>query len=116
MYVKAAFRNIIYEVPKSILMLAETQRIRHKVLKVAQQYKGRVLFAVSHETDFEDDLKSLGLEDSGAEVNVGMWMSERERYRMAPVDDFKSANLRNFVESVLQGENNQARTSRTRER
>ncbi|XP_037563073.1 protein disulfide-isomerase A4-like [Dermacentor silvarum] len=94
---------VFYDVDFGFDNKEETQRIRHKVLKVAQQYKGRVLFAVSHETDFEDDLKSLGLEDSGAEVNVGMWMSERERYRMAPVDDFKSANLRNFVESVLQG-------------
>lgn len=94
---------VFYDVDFSFDNRDETQRIRQKVLKVAQQYKGRVLFAVSHETDFEDDLKSLGLEDSGAEVNVGMWMNERERYRMAPVDDFKSSNLRNFVEAVLQG-------------
>lgn len=94
---------VFYDVDFGFDNRDETQRIRQKVLKVAQQYKGRVLFAVSHETDFEDDLKSLGLEDSGAEVNAGMWMNERERYRMAPVDDFKSSNLRNFVEAVLQG-------------
>lgn len=94
---------VFYDVDFGFDNRDETQRIRQKVLKVAQQYKGRVLFAVSHEVHFEDDLKSLGLEDSAAEVNAGMWMNERERYRMAPVDDFKSSNLRNFVEGVLQG-------------
>lgn len=85
------------------ITLSDTQHIRNKVLKVAQHYKGQVTFAISNEVEFEDDLKSLGLEDSGAEINAGMYQSERERYRMPPTDDFKSGTLRNFVESVLQG-------------
>lgn len=72
-------------------------------MKVAQQYKGRVTFAISNEVEFEDELKHLALEDTGAEVSVGMYQSENERYRMPPTDDFKSGTLRNFVESVLQG-------------
>uniref|UniRef100_A0A0K8R8T2 Thioredoxin domain-containing protein n=1 Tax=Ixodes ricinus TaxID=34613 RepID=A0A0K8R8T2_IXORI len=94
---------VYYDVDFSFDNRDDTQHIRNKVLKVAQQYKGRVTFAISNEVEFEDELKHLALEDTGAEVSAGMYQSENERYRMPPTDDFKSGTLRNFVESVLQG-------------
>lgn len=35
-----------------------------------------ILFAISDEEEFEDEIKSLGLEDSGESVNVGLFSSK----------------------------------------
>lgn len=71
--------------------------------KVAKDYRGRITFAVSNEEEFEEDLKQLNLDDSGEDVNVGYFESEKIRYRMEPVEDFSAEELRNFVEDVLEG-------------
>ena len=52
--------------------MADTQYIREKVLPVANKFK-EYLFAISNEEEFQEDMKALGLEDSGEDVNIGIF-------------------------------------------
>ena len=60
-------------------------------------------FAISNEDEFEDELKSLGLEDSGADVNVACY-TDKQKFRMEPVeDDFEATDLAKFIEDLRTG-------------
>merc|ERR1712177_28176 len=59
-------------------------------------------FAISNEDEFEDELKSLGLEDSGADVNAACY-TEKQKFRMEPVDDFETSDLAKFIEDLRTG-------------
>jgi len=56
-------------------------------------------FAISNEEEFADELKSLGLEDSGEDVSVGCF-TEKQKFRMKPVDEFEM-KVKKF--GILQG-------------
>ncbi|XP_076360874.1 protein disulfide-isomerase A4-like [Tachypleus tridentatus] len=81
----------------------QTQLIREEVLKVAKDYKGQITFAVCNEEDFAEELKDLGLDDSGEDVNVGFFKTPKHRYSMEPVEDFNAEELKEFVENVQSG-------------
>ncbi|XP_064456720.1 protein disulfide-isomerase A4-like [Ornithodoros turicata] len=98
---------VYYSVDFSFDHREETQVIRKQVLKAAETYKGRITFAVSNEEEYSEELKHLNLDDIGEEVSVAMYLSERERFRMKPSDNFNSALLMRFVEHVLQGKHRQ---------
>ncbi|XP_037774382.1 protein disulfide-isomerase A4-like [Penaeus monodon] len=73
-----------------------TQFIRNKILPVADANRG-ILFAIADEEEFEDEIKSLGLEDSGESVNVGLF-SNNLKYPLEPEDDFSSDVLSEFID------------------
>lgn len=52
--------------------LTDTQFIRNKILPVADKYRD-ITFAIANEEEFDEEIKSLGLEDSGESVNVGIF-------------------------------------------
>ena len=56
-----------------MLFFAATQHIRSKLLPLADQYKGRITFALSNEESYEDEVKTVGLEDSGENVNAALF-------------------------------------------
>lgn len=60
-------------------------------------------FAIADEEDYADELKSLGLSDSGEEVNVGILGEEGKKYPMEP-EEFDSDVLREFVLAFKKGE------------
>ncbi|RWS16392.1 Protein disulfide-isomerase A4-like protein [Dinothrombium tinctorium] len=82
--------------------IVATQLIRKKVLKVANKFRGKVTFAISKEEDYEHELRDLGLDDSGEDVNVGFFKSQNIRYAMPP-DEFDEEKLETFVQDVLDG-------------
>lgn len=60
-------------------------------------------FAIADEEDYSDELKSLGLSESGEEVNVGILGEEGKKYAMEP-EEFDSDVLREFVQAFKKGE------------
>lgn len=60
-------------------------------------------FAIADEEDYADELKSLGLSESGEEVNVGILGEGGKKYAMQP-EEFDSDVLRDFVLAFKKGE------------
>ncbi len=94
---------VYYDVNYAHEHVVATQFVRDKVLAVAKKYQGSNLrFAVSNEDEFEDEIKSLGFEDSGEDVNVGCW-TEKQKFRMASPSEFESSDLDDFIEDLKTG-------------
>eukprot|EP00088_Acartia_fossae_P059160 TRINITY_DN6994_c0_g1_i2.p1 TRINITY_DN6994_c0_g1~~TRINITY_DN6994_c0_g1_i2.p1 ORF type:complete len:684 (+),score=152.98 TRINITY_DN6994_c0_g1_i2:49-2100(+) len=94
---------VYYDVNYDHQYVKDTQYIREKVLAVAKHFRNSTLsFCISNEEEFTDELKALGLEDSGAEVNVAAY-SEKQKFRLEPEDDFDAEILGNFVEGLRTG-------------
>lgn len=60
-------------------------------------------FAIADEEDFADELKSLGLSESGEEVNVAILADGGKKYAMEP-EEFDSEVLSDFVKAFKKGE------------
>ncbi|KAI1889029.1 hypothetical protein AGOR_G00174850 [Albula goreensis] len=78
-----------------------TQFWRNKVLEVAKDFP-EYTFAIADEEDYADELKSLGLSESGEEVNVGILGEGNKKYAMEP-EEFDSDVLREFVMGFKKG-------------
>ncbi|KAG7158858.1 protein disulfide-isomerase A4-like [Homarus americanus] len=75
--------------------------IRNKILPVADKNRD-LLFVVSNEEEFEEELQSLGLEDSGESVNVAAFANNL-KYPMDPEDEFSADVLSDFVDKLKSG-------------
>lgn len=60
-------------------------------------------FAIADEEDYADELKSLGLSESGEEVNVGILGEGGKKYAMEP-EEFDTDVLQEFVLAFKKGE------------
>jgi len=60
-------------------------------------------FAVANEDEFDQELQSVKLDDSGTDVNVVWYGKNRIKYKLDPVDDFDGSDLRKFVHQVQDG-------------
>lgn len=94
---------VYYDIDFGFENRAQTQLIRKEVLDVAKEYVGKVTFAISNEEDFQSELKELGLEDSGEDVNVGFYQAQSVRFAMKPDDEFSAGKLRRFINNVFEG-------------
>jgi protein disulfide-isomerase A4 len=94
---------VYYDVNYGHDHLVATQFVREKVLGVAKEFVGSNLkFAVCNEDEFEDEIKSLGFEDSGEDVNVGCW-TEKQKFRMNSPSEFETEDLKAFIEELRTG-------------
>jgi len=94
---------IYYDVNYAHQYVKDTQFIRKKILDIAKHFvDSNLKFAIANEDEFEDEIKSLGLEDSGSDVNVACF-TDKQKFRMEPVDDFESSDLSNFIEDLRTG-------------
>jgi len=94
---------LYYDVNYDHQFKVDTQFIRKKIVEIAKHFvDSNLKFAISNEDEFEDELKSLGLEDSGADVNVACF-TDKQKFRMEPVDDFESSDLAKFIEDLRTG-------------
>lgn len=84
-----------------LIFTTATQFWRSKVLKVAKDFP-EYTFAIADEEDYADELKSLGLSESGEEVNVGILGEGGKKYAMEP-EEFDSDVLRSFVMAFKKG-------------
>lgn len=78
-----------------------TQFWRSKVLDVAKDFP-EYTFAIADEEDYAEELKTLGLSDSGEEVNVGILADGGKKFAMEP-EEFDSEVLRDFVVAFKKG-------------
>ena len=94
---------LYYDVNYDHQFLVDTQFVRKKIVEIARHFtESNLRFAISNEDEFEDELKSIGLEDSGADVNVACY-TEKQKFRMEPVDDFDTSDLATFIEDLRNG-------------
>lgn len=96
---------VYYDVDFSFDFRKQTQMIREQVLKAATQIKKteEISFVIAKESENEQELKDLKLDDSGADVNVGYFESAKRRYAMEPTDKFNDQVLVDFVLAVRTG-------------
>ncbi|XP_076326937.1 protein disulfide-isomerase A4-like isoform X2 [Tachypleus tridentatus] len=94
---------VYYDVDFGFENIIRTQLVRKEVAKVAKDYKGQITFAICHEQEFADELRNLGLDDSGEDVNVGFFKTPKQRYSMEPLESFSAEELKKFIETVLSG-------------
>ncbi|KAJ8406921.1 hypothetical protein AAFF_G00291970 [Aldrovandia affinis] len=92
---------VYYGVDFSFDYRVATQFWRNKVLDVAKDFP-EYTFAIADEDDYADELKGLGLIDSGEEVNAGIFGEEGKKFAMEP-EEFDSDVLREFVMAFKKG-------------
>lgn len=85
-------------------IFVDTQFWRHKILEVASdpEYKDYT-FAIADEDEFGKFLVDLGLDDSGNEINVGLYDTKKRRYAMDTDDEFSVEGLREFLQDFKDG-------------
>lgn len=71
------------------------------MLDVAKDFP-EYTFAIADEEDYAEELKGLGLSESGEEVNVGILADGGKKYAMEP-GEFDSEVLRDFVVAFKKG-------------
>ncbi|PFX20618.1 Protein disulfide-isomerase A4 [Stylophora pistillata] len=101
-YTKRPLCVVYYDVDFGFEQRKATQFWRQKVLEVANDHRD-ITFAIASESDFENELKEFGLDDSGEEINVGCFDDKNRKYRMEPDDEFDEDSLREFVENFKNG-------------
>ncbi|CAG5895846.1 unnamed protein product [Menidia menidia] len=100
-YGKRPMVVVYYGVDFSFDYRKATQFWRSKVLEVAKDFP-EYTFAIADEEDYAEELKSLGLSDSGEEVNVGIMGDGGKKFAMDP-EEFDSEVLRDFVIAFKKG-------------
>ncbi|KAG7488630.1 hypothetical protein MATL_G00036180 [Megalops atlanticus] len=100
-YTKRPLVVVYYGVDFSFDYRVATQFWRNKVLEVAKDFP-EYTFAIADEEDYADELKGLGLSESGEEVNVGIFGEGGKKYAMEP-EEFDSDVLREFVMAFKKG-------------
>ncbi|TRY73095.1 hypothetical protein TCAL_00905 [Tigriopus californicus] len=94
---------IYYDVNYDHQYVKDTQFIRKKVLEVAKNFLGSNLkFAISNEEEYEEEIKALGFEDSGEDVNVGCF-TEKQKFRMKATSEFETEDLSQFIDDLRTG-------------
>lgn len=79
-----------------------TQLWRSKILDIAKDFKD-LTFAIANEESNENLLKDLGLDDSGEEMNVGIFGEGNLRYPMPTMEEFDSDEIREFIQAYKAG-------------
>ncbi|CAB1349914.1 unnamed protein product [Coregonus sp. 'balchen'] len=100
-YTKRPLVVVYYGVDFSFDYRKATQFWRSKVLEVAKDFP-EYTFAIADEEDYSDELKSLGLSDSGEEVNVGILGDGGKKFAMEP-EELDSEVLRDFIMAFKKG-------------
>ncbi|XP_050388560.1 protein disulfide-isomerase A4 [Patella vulgata] len=79
-----------------------TQLWRNKIANIAQDYRD-ITFAVANEEDFDQLIKQFGLEDSPEEINIGIIGKDNKKYKMEPMEEFDSDEIKEFLEKFKKG-------------
>ncbi|XP_048378244.1 protein disulfide-isomerase A4 [Stegostoma tigrinum] len=100
-YSKRPLVVVYYGVDFSFDYRVATQYWRKKVLEVAKDFP-EYTFAIADEEDYSSELNSLGLADSGEEVNAAILDVAGKKYAMEP-EEFDTDTLRDFVMAFKKG-------------
>lgn len=94
---------VMYDVDFSPAHRERTQYWRAKMLKTASNFKNRCTFVIADEHKMSSILKDFGLEDTGADVNVGCYDFVGYKYRMDDKDEFTAESFEKFVDRLDKG-------------
>ncbi|XP_018424307.1 PREDICTED: protein disulfide-isomerase A4, partial [Nanorana parkeri] len=100
-YTKRPLFVVYYTVDFSFDHRTATQYWRNKVLNIAKDFP-EYTFAIANEDDYASELKDLGLNESGEEVNVAILDTSGKKYAKDP-EEFDSDSLRDFVLAFKKG-------------
>ncbi|XP_053570466.1 protein disulfide-isomerase A4 [Bombina bombina] len=100
-YTKRPLVVVYFSVDFSFDFRTATQYWRNKVLEVAKDFP-EYTFAISNEEDYTSELKDLGLDESGEEVNAAILDAGGKKYAKEP-EEFDSGELRDFVLAFKKG-------------
>ncbi|XP_069816479.1 protein disulfide-isomerase A4 isoform X2 [Dendropsophus ebraccatus] len=100
-YNKRPLVVVYYSVDFSYDHRTATQYWRSKVLDVAKDFP-EYTFSIANEEDYASELKDLGLDESGEEVNVAILDANGKKYAKEP-EEFDSDSLREFVINFKKG-------------
>ena len=78
------------------ILASDLDILRGQLLPIANKFSDQLTVAISDEEEFEDELKSLGLDDWGEDVAMAIWASSREKYRLD--EEYDRDSLRKFIE------------------
>ncbi|CAL4173797.1 unnamed protein product [Meganyctiphanes norvegica] len=92
---------IYYDVNFDHQYVKATQYVRKIILPVADKFRD-FTFAICNEEEFDEEIKSLGLEDSGEDVNAAIF-TDKLKYPMEPEDDFEGETLEEFITKFKKG-------------
>ena len=95
---------VVYDLDFSFDHRERTQYWRSKILKVANNYKNKYIFAIADETKMEPLLKEFGLEESSEDINVVCFGSKGLKYRMEDDDEFTSESFEDFIKRLDKGQ------------
>ena len=84
-----------------MFILAATQLWRQKIAEIAKDYKG-IRFAVADDEKNQQMIKTLGLDESSEEINIGI-IANNKKYPMEPMEEFDSDHIREFLDKFLKG-------------
>lgn len=74
---------------------------RNRILKVAQNYKGKLNFAVSNKDNFAAEMDEYGVTSQGNKPAIAIRNAANEKFRMT--NDFSMENLEKFLEEYFAG-------------
>lgn len=78
------------------IIASDVDILRGQLLPIADKFSDQLTVVISDEEEFEDELKSLGLDDWGEDVAIAMWASSREKYRLN--EEYDTDSLQTFIE------------------
>nr|XP_054767100.1 protein disulfide-isomerase A4-like [Lytechinus pictus] len=94
-----------YSVDWSFDHRVATEIYRQKIVEVAKDKEfDELLFAIADEDEFANEMKQLELDDSGEDINVGIFGADGLKYKLEPEDEFESEVLRDFIRSWQNGD------------
>jgi len=80
--------------------LKQTNYYLNRLKKLAEEFKGKVLFALAHSDDHKDEIAKFGLTDNGAAVGIDDHVNSQ---RFKHTGEFSVASVSEFVKDFLAG-------------
>ncbi|BFZ02538.1 hypothetical protein BsWGS_05577 [Bradybaena similaris] len=79
-----------------------TQFWRNKIADVAKKFP-EITFAVADDEENSKLLKEFGLDESGEEINVGLFGADGKKYAMEPMEEYESDEIITFLNKYKKG-------------
>ena len=82
--------------------LLATQLWRNKIAAIANEYRD-IKFAIADEDDQRHALAEFELDDSGEELNIGCYGSDKKKYRMDPMEEYDADDFKEWLDKFKEG-------------
>ena len=77
---------------------------RNKIADIAKDKKYKELtFAIADDEKMAEEFKGFGFDESGEEMNIGIYDEKSRKFPMEPMEEFDSDDVREFLDKFLKG-------------